>query len=132
MSSKLKELSRNLEKVNQEYVKIQKILEKYLSDHKEDIVSIFGKTDFKVSIYKLNPYSKKTVIMQVNNGDSYNLVAKLNKSEDISDCSLDFKLVAIGKDREPVLLGKIKDIINEEKIKFEIEEAVYKFIKSII
>ena len=132
MSSKLKELSKNMEIVNQEYVKIQKTLKNYLQKHKEDIVSIFGKTDFKVSLYDLNPYSKSTVVMQVNNGTTYNLVVHLYKSENLENCSMTFKLVEVRGEIKPVNLETIEDITDKNKINFGIEEAVYKFIKEII
>jgi len=132
MSDKLKRLSKNMEIVNQEYVKIKKTLKDYLQKHKEDIVSIFGKTDFKVSLYDLNPYSKSTVVMQVNNGTTYNLVARLYKSENLEDCSMTFKLIGIGGEIKPVNLETIEDITDKEKINLGIEEAVYKFIKETI
>jgi len=132
MSSKLKELSKNMEIVNQEYVKIQKTLKEYLQKHKEDIISIFGKTDFKVSLYDLNPYSKSTVVMQVNNGLIYNLVVHLHKSENLENCNITFKLVGVDGEIKPVNLETIEDITDKDKINFGIEEAVYKFIKETI
>jgi hypothetical protein len=131
MSSKLKELSKNMEIVNQEYVKIQKTLKDYLQKHKEDIVSIFGKTDFKVSLYELNPYSKSTVVMQVNNGGTHELVVYLNKSESLKDCSMTFKFIG-SRRTKTTNLETIDNITNKNEVKEKIEEAVYKFIKEII